>query len=376
MKIFSIFVVGFLLMLLAGCGSSGGGKIFEDRKYQYQRDAGTGRDLEVPPDLIRDSIGDSLVLPSSPTAPSFGAPSGIATASSHAPQVLPQVAGIEMQRDGDQRWLLIRGTPAQVWPQVVAFWQESGITLVEQNPTLGVLSTDWIENRADIASDFITDRVRGLLDGLYSAPTRDQYRVRLEPTREGHTELYLTHRGVVQEFVTGTDQQRVQGVWQPRPTDRDAEAEMLRRLMLYLGMAEQQVAAQITQGQQSSQQRSALVKGADGVSLTLHEEPSRSWRLVGVALDRVGFLVEERNREESFYLVRYDDPLKGQSRPGTLSRLAFWRRADTPEEGVLYRVVLRGSGSSTGVHVANPQGEPLKSATAERILTLVHEQIQ
>jgi outer membrane protein assembly factor BamC len=363
------------LLILAGCSSTSDAPVFEDRKYEYKKESTVGRDLEVPPDLTKSTIGTSLRVPGGDdvTFSEYGtrpqAPAGIDTN-----QVLPGVEGIEVKRDGDQRWLLINSPPARVWPRVVAFWQENGILLAEQNPALGTMTTDWLENRADIASDFITDTLRGVFDGLYSSPTRDQFRVRLEEGRKpGSTELYLTHRGVVQELVTAPNMEDEQGVWQPRETDHQAEAEMLRRLMIFMGIAEQRASAQIAR-KQSDAPRSRMIKGANGLTLSISEDMRRSWRLIGVALDRVGFLVEDRNRPANYYLVRYDDPLAGQQEEGFFSKLNFWSD-DEAQQSNLYRVQLINQGTGSQVLVADEQGQRLTTKTAERILNLIHEQI-
>ncbi len=375
MKAIRYSLIAGPVLILAGCGTTSDAPVFEDRKYEYKKESSVGRDLEVPPDLTKTSIGASLSIPGGDavTYSDYDTTRQLPS-QADANAVLPSVEGVEVKRDGDQRWLVIHQPPAKVWPRVVSFWQENGILLVEQNPALGTMSTDWLENRADISSDFITDTLRGVFDGLYSAPTRDQFRVRLEEGREpGTTELYLTHRGVIEEFVTGANKEDEQGVWQPRETDHQAEAEMLRRLMIFMGVAEQRASAQLARGQDAVP-RSRMVKGQDGLSLSIAEDLRRSWRLIGVTLDRVGFLVEDRKRDEQYYLVRYDDPLAGQREEGLLSRLKFWSD-DKVDENTLFRIQLMEQRGGTRVLVGNEQGERLTSKTAERILTLIHEQI-
>lgn len=64
-----------------------------------------------------------------------------------------------------------KGKPEDIWFQVVEFWQENGILLEEQDPTVGIIVTGWLENLEDISSDFITDTFRKFAGGLYSAST-------------------------------------------------------------------------------------------------------------------------------------------------------------------------------------------------------------
>ena len=243
--------------------------------------------------------------------------------------VLPEIKDIEVKRDGDQRWLVIRGTSDDVWYKTVGFWQENGILLEEQDPSVGIIVTDWLENRADIKSDFITDKVRSVFDGAYSASTRDQYRIRIEPgVVSGTTELYLTHRGMQEQIIQEGSGDVERTVWNPRDTDHGLEAEMLRRLMVYMGVADQKASRSLAANDAAHKPRSTLNRGRDQVSLVIDEERSRAWRLTGVALDRVGFAVEDRDRQKGIYYVRYNDPMKDVEEPGLLAKLAFWRDSD------------------------------------------------
>ncbi|MCW8945713.1 MAG: outer membrane protein assembly factor BamC [Sedimenticola sp.] len=369
--------------LVTGCGALPSvDDVLPDRKVEYKKAKDAGANLEVPPDLTKSTINDQLVIPGSSAAESTTL-SGqmererirgrVATRTG----VLPKIDKIEVMRDGNQRWLRIQGTPDDVWYKTVAFWQENGILLAQQDPTVGVMVTDWLENRADIKSDAITEKIRSVFDGAYSAATRDQYRLRIEPAvAEGTTELYLTHRGMEEKYILdgGGDAERT--VWNPRPTDHGLEAEMLRRLMNYMGITDQQSRSSLARTG-AVQARSRLVRNNNEVLLLMDEELNRAWRLTGVALDRVGFAVEDRDRSERIYYVRYNDPLKEAEEPGLLSKLAFWSDNDQNiDKESQYQVMLDAEGKGTRVVVRNKQGVQENSETALRILTLLHEQIQ
>ncbi|MDF1528188.1 MAG: outer membrane protein assembly factor BamC [Sedimenticola sp.] len=369
--------------LVVGCGALPSvDEVLPDRKVEYKKAKDAGTNLEIPPDLTKSTINDQLVIPGSSGAESTTL-SGqlereriqgrVATRT----DVLPQIEKIEVMRDGNQRWLRIEGTPDDVWYKTVAFWQENGILLAQQDPTVGVMVTDWLENRADIKQDFITDKIRSVFDGAYSSATRDQYRLRIEPAaKEGVTELYLTHRGMEEKYILdgGGDAERT--VWNPRPTDHGLEAEMLRRLMNYMGVTDQQSRSSLARNG-AVQARSRLVRNNNEVLLLMDEELNRAWRLTGVALDRVGFAVEDRDRNERIYYVRYNDPLKEAEEPGLLSKLAFWRDNDKNiDKESQYQVTLDAEGRGTRVVVRNKEGVRDNSETALRILTLLHEQIQ
>ena len=107
----------------------------------------------------------------------------------------------------------------------------------------------------------------------------------------------------------------------------------------------------------------------------IDEDYRNAWRLVGVALDRVGFAVEDRDRTQGVYYVRYDDPNKGQEKKGFASRLAFWRSEDV-DTVTQYRVQVVQEGGQTRVIVRDQAGQRDSSATGQRILTLLNEQIR
>ena len=62
-------------------------------------------------------------------------------------------------------------------------------------PNLGIMETDWAENRAKIPQDFIRNTLGKLLDSVYSTGERDRFRTRLERTRHRrHRDLHQPPR--------------------------------------------------------------------------------------------------------------------------------------------------------------------------------------
>ena len=382
-KISQFLISSALCSLIAGCGAlPNADDILPDKKVEYKRSRQAEKNLEIPPDLTKSSINDELVIPNtsntrSTTLSGLMEQERIQGRNVKQASVLPEVKDIEVRRDGDQRWLVIQAQPDDVWYKVLEFWQENGILLVEQDPTVGIMMTDWLENRADIKSDFITDRVRRIFDGLYSASIQDQYRIRIEEgEKAGHTELYLTHRGMEEKIIQSGGNNVERTVWNPRPTDHELEAEMLRRIMVYLGVSNESAqSALLAQGDRKP--RSQLNRVRDEISLQISEPLERAWRLTGVALDRVGFAVEDRDRTKGIYFVRYNDPMKEKDDPGFFEKLAFWRDSDKNiDKENQYQVSLMSEGDATRVIVRDKAGTRDNSETAQRILTLINEQIQ
>lgn len=371
----------FIPLLIVGCSSGGG--LFSDSERVYLTQEESVDDLEIPPDLTRSSIQDAMAVPSGGAA-SYeeytsrkGEVGGTSQAASGS-EVLPEFENLSYHRDGDQRWLVIQSSPQQIWPQVVDFWRSNGLLLVEQDPSVGVMKTDWLESRADIKMGTLTEFFRKAVGGLYSSATRDQFRVRLESGVEpGTTELYLTHRGMEEKLVENVSGQADTTYWTPRPSDPGIEAAMLRSLMVHLGVTKEQ-AERLTAVPEESQPRSRLVKSGDSSTLYIHEGFARAWRLTGVALDRIGFAVEDRDRSAGIYYVRYNQLQSDkQQEKGFFSKLAFWRDDEEEiDDTVQYRVNLSGQGDETRVEVQNQEGNRDNSKVAQRILTLIHEQIR
>ena len=363
----------FLLALALGACSS---IELPSKKIDY-RAAAKLPTLEIPPDLTRPGADERF------TVPDVNAKSG-ATYSAYSKEragrveqgeaaVLPSQDNVRVERAGTQRWLVVKGTPDQVWPTVKDFWQEVGFVVNVEKPEAGVMETDWNENRAKVPDGIIRGTLGKLLDSLYSTSERDKFRARLEPgTEPGTTEIYISHRGMEEVY---TNSLKENTAWQPRPPDPELEAEMLRRLMVRFGVQQDQAKQQIAAAKEVPQ--ATLSQGADGGSaLSLNDQFDRAWRRVGLALDRVGFTVEDRDRSKGLYFVRYIDPdTDTKSDKSWLSRLKFWGSNDA-KKNERYRVVVKEAQSGTDVNVLDKDGGREKSDTAKRILTLLYDQLK
>lgn len=370
------FTLSIIAVAVAGCSM-----LPDSRKIDY-KSAGKVPTLEVPPDLSQISRDDRYLVPDD-------AGRGTATFSAYAAErqpgaqlgqtfVLPDVERVRVERSGNQRWLVAAVAPDAVWDTIKDFWQETGFIINIERPEAGVMETDWAENRAKIPSDIIRNTLGRLIDSLYSSGERDKFRTRLEPGGEpGTTEIYISHRAMEEVYTSAAkDETR----WQPRAPDPELEAEMLRRLMVRLGAEEKR--AEAAMAMPKAEPRARLASTEDGTGkLEVFDRFDRAWRRVGLALDRVGFTVEDRDRAGGLYFVRYVDPEidnAGKKSDGMLSRLAFWRGSDksgTPREQ--YRIhVSNSGGSSSTVQVLTSEGGVDRSETARRILGLLQQQLQ
>ncbi len=367
-------------VLLAACGITD--KIDEASKIDY-RSSTKLPSLDVPPDLTKPRADNRFAIPdraSNDRTWSAFERNRTGPAAQVSTQVLPEVAGAHIERDGDLRWLVVDLPPEKVWPVVRAFWHESGFTVDSESPQTGVIETDWAENHAKLPLDFIRRTVGRTFDNLYSTGERDKFRTRLEPAPQGGTAVFVTHRGMM-EVYTSTAEERT--VWQPRPSDPELEAEFLRRLMLRFvpdGAEATQAARDGTTG--DDPQRVALVNTGAEQRLELPEGFDRAWRRVGLALDRGGFTVEDRDRSQGVYHVRYIDPEieggRAGKKPGFLSRL-FGSGTARADASPRFRIEITGEGDRSVVQVRDPQGQAVGEVdrkTVGRILSLLQEQMK
>jgi len=365
-----------LATLIAGCGGSDlenqvtEAVGIEDYSIEYKKSKRVDT-LELPPDLSNSRIEDSMVIPGGGSATYSDITRD--SASSKGSGVLPTQGDIRVERDGNTRWLVVNAPPEQVWGKVREFWVEMGFLLTVENPQIGIMETDWKENRADIPNDFIRDFLGSVLDFVYTATTRDSFRARIEEgDTSDTTEIFISHRGVL-EKVSGEEST----VWETRPAEPELEAEMLRRLMVFMGTEDAKARARLAKTS-GGEIRARLIRDREGNALVDYRASyPRAWRIVGLALDRVGFTVEDRDRSKGIYYVRYSDPLKDMksNEKGILSSLVFWGNDDEPSEEQ-YQVALSGDEVSTQITVQDKNGQRDKSKTASRILTLLYEQIK
>ena len=378
--------VATLALLLGGCSWFGSKKTDDYKTAQARVD----QPLEVPPELSAPTMDDRYSIPDPHSQTSFSDYSkrtagGVARGSS-GPAVLPDIKGVKLERDRDQRWLEVKGEPDKVWPLVRQFWIDSGYALLRESPEVGIMETDWHEDRSKIPQDLVRRTIGRVIDGLYSSPRRDKFRTRLEKGAEpGTTDIFVSNRSV-EEVYTNENQDRT--AWQPLPADRELEAEMLSRLMVKLGGEETKVAAAAPTAPagrpapvaDTAQPRNAVLENSGAGPLVLNDGFDRAWRRVGLALDRVGFTVEDRDRSKGLFFVRYIDPDRdastGAPKESFWSKLAFWRSPPKTAQPQ-YRIVVSDAGANTSqVQVQDAKGELEKSSTGKKILGLLYEQLK
>jgi outer membrane protein assembly factor BamC len=342
-----------LLFSVAAC--SGGGS---NSRIDYKEAKGL-QGLDVPPDLVApQNTGDTEL-------PTLGGASGPGA-------VLPQVAGVRIARDGAERWLVLDTSADELWPRLRGFWATLGLELQMDKPELGIMETTWAENRADAPGGFMTKWIKSVFKNAYSAGTRDKYRLRLERGANGGSEVYISHYGLKEVVVPGRDELDTGNItWEVRPSDQELVSEVTSRLLLHLGSSEQVVAQLSADAQQAAPERARI----EGDALVISEGFDRSWRRTGIALDRLGVVVEDRNRARGIYYVGQIDLSTGEESKGWFGSF-FAAKEEQKGEQPQLQVVLRADEALTRLTILNMDGTPRQDELAGDLLQRLQQELK
>jgi outer membrane protein assembly factor BamC len=373
-----IAALAVVALALAGCESMNLSAL--SKRIDYKSTA-SAPSLELPPDLTQPTYDDRYAVTTA---------SGLAARDAARPKqsdLLPTNSEARIARAGNERWLVVKATPEQAWSVVKQFWQDTGFVIATEQPALGVMETDWAENRAEIPQDAIRKYIGKYIDIFFSTYKRDKFRTRIERgTEAGTTEIYLSHRGMEQVPTTTVDNKNPAGfAWAVMPPNPNLEAEMLARLMMRFGAGEAQnvqtanAPTAATVAAAGGPEHARLESGVDGTKLVVDDPFDRAWRRVGLALDRTGFTVVDRDRSSGLYYVRFADPDSDMSRKDRekswLAKLMFWKtdEKDKPEQ---YRIKVAEAAPRSVVSVQDTAGNPERGQNSEKILALLKEQLK
>ena len=364
---------------LGGCSSLGDTFTGHDVDYQGAK---AGPTLDIPPDLTQLARNQRYIVPDGPakqdsvSALAYQSTVQHTQAQVQSNAVLPDYPGMRIVQQGTQRWLVIDAPPQALWDKVQTFWQQNGFYLTEANRELGVMQTDWAENRAKLPQDLIRKYLGKVFDSLYDTGERDRYRTVFERVPDGKgTQIFISHQTMVEVY---TDTQHTQTTWQPGSPDPTLDEIFLRKLMVSLGASDEQAKADIATAQQQARQapRAVLVDG--GRALQLPDDLEQAWRRVSLALNTAGFTVTERDRSAGTFDVRYVDPqaaLKAeQDKEGFFGKLFGHKNQTVKPENLRISVQAAGTGSQVGVKSLD--GGSDAAASEANILNILQQQLQ
>ena len=361
-------------MALQGCTAVS--ESLTGNKVDYRAGAIRSQPVDVPPDLTQlqsdpryqrasgaPVSANGLEVSSRSPAAASGTNAGVTAAQSVA---LTTAKDLRVVRVGAERWLVTSQTPEELWPKLRSFWQQVGFTLAVDKPAAGVMETEWKENRTKVSTDFVRRTLGGIFDSMYDSGERDRYRMRLERGPSG-TEITISHRGMIEKALDPKLPDTTR--WVPRPNDPSLEAELMAQLIVALdtgsdsattgpGSASAKANASAKVAAASSvPARARLLDGRPATTVQVDDDLERAWRRVGIALDRSGFTIEDRDRGQGLYQVRYVDPkLAGQEEPGLFARMFGAKRQELT--GARYALKLQPDGkTSTLVSIQEEKSE-------------------
>jgi len=342
--------------------------------------------LEIPPDLISDprsqqavpAYGKADVKYSEFTEKQTGKASiesGTASTRESSDTTSDASRAMYIERAGSQRWLVINETMGKVWPRLNTFVLENGLTITRDDKTAGIIETDWAENHASSVLRGTQKYLGKWLGSLYTTGTRDKFRLRIEPGREsGSSEVYLTHRSMTEVVTQDNGVDPVATAWQPSGPDPELEAEMLTLLMISLGATRTEATETLATPKPDKERASLVAVAGESPILTIENSLDIAWRRVGQTLDRVGFMVEDRNKEDGIYFVRYGDPEVYEKKKGFFGKLFKGKDSELSTEE--YQIILAGRDDRTTVRVASIDGQSAPEKVSVQILTLLYEQLK
>ncbi|MDC9715250.1 MAG: outer membrane protein assembly factor BamC [Gammaproteobacteria bacterium] len=233
-----------------------------------------------------------------------------------ATSILNGFTNVAIKKSGQIRWLVVDKKVDSVWGLARSFFKSHGFAIKKSDKKIGVMETDFLENRPEIPDQsvgLIRSMLKKAVSARYALPIIDKYRIRVEPIDDGNkTEVHFTLNSM-EEVITKAGGEDENTVWQVRPKDDSLETEMLYRFMVYLGSDHAVAREQITATIQQKKSSVEIVKGIGGYAkLKFSLGQYDTWENIGWALDQLGIDTEDKDvKEGSFYINIAQDKDKG-----------------------------------------------------------------
>ncbi len=387
-----IILLALIVALASGCSWSKKDKEPKQKALTDYRESRERSALEIPPDLSSDASGSSLSVPAYKQKPAVAASAQKASpaaekesaleVSETAEPVAKSVSSEEdnavemyIERAGSQRWLVVHQSYSETWSDVRDYILSSGLALEREDKDAGILETTWADNYATGVLRGTQKLFNKYLGSIYTSASRDKFRIRIEPGRISDTsEVYLTHKGMIETVVSDTGVDTVKTAWQASPPDPNIEAEMLSLLMIEMGASEAAAVTSLAEADKAAD-RASIVKAENGQPrLIVNNAIDIAWRRVGQTLDRVGFSVEDRDKSKWMYFVDYANPDLQDKKPGFFSKM-FKKNKNVTEDSI-YQILLTADGEQTKLDVLAKDGTEAPEKVSTQIVKLLYEQLR
>lgn len=363
----------FLVVFLASCSSN---RVEPVSGPIYELPRSNVNALELPPDLLTSGVDPNFRIPGGGeervSVRHLDADTGART-DNRGSGFLTPTPELQILRDEQLRWISAQGNPDVWWNTLKEFWQTQNLPLLRDDPVIGIMETEWAENRAGLPLTGTQNLLGRLVGTLYDAGTRDQYRLRID-SANGYTEIFLTHRGAIERPGSGDQGWR----WAMTEGNRELEAEMLNRLFVFLSTGESSIHSRPIEESDFERTGQVDLIDRDGIQqLRLQGDPNALWRRLGIGLDRAGLLVDEQNRSQNFILVTYRPELAEDQRDTNNSfftRILGSRR--DRREGQQYTIQISIENRELLIEIRDSDGSPLSSRDARFFLEKIQPQLR
>ena len=363
-------------LALTACSSGGLSDLIPDRRPDY-RQSRVSNALEIPPDLASTSVDNHLAIPDLN-------PATMATYSAYAQdnavrdrrgyiQVLPELYGVQVvETSGQLPYIVVASDASTTWQFVQRYWNNNGIRLTVSDPAVGLMETDWLENKADLPSTGFSGLLNSLIGMVSDSGTRDRYRIRFSREGDSNTRVTLVY-SQAEERAQGDRRDPSGYVWTLTDNDNpELQLEMTRRLALYLSAELQRqhnLQSPAASSTTAAMARSQLISVGNGSGLVLPGSYEQAWRNLRIGLDRASFRILSDAYQSGTYEVRYEPQADAARQPGSLwSRLWGNNAAPQGQERPVYLVRLGRDGGQNIAVVQTPNGQAVSSNESRAVL--------
>jgi len=305
----------FIVFFLNGCLSDDQKQTIKenrielgDIKINYYSDKSV-TSLEVPPDLTSPSYENSFRISEFADGidPNIVNLTDDESKTPRTPIILAVPADIEVKKSGTRRWLVINKKPEIVWDLSRQFLKEQGFVIKKSNKKIGIMETDFLENKPEIPAKsmgFIRAALQSQIDNVsYTLPSVDSYKVRIEPIDSGNkSEVHLSVSSMA-EVITGSGKDETT-LWQSQERNVPLENEMLYQLMIYLGGNSADAREKIVNAKEEGKIAVSLADGLNGFAkLQFSLNLIDTWDNMAWALSDLNVNLEDKDiKEKTFYI--------------------------------------------------------------------------
>jgi outer membrane protein assembly factor BamC len=365
---FKNYLIFFLFFGLTGCSTTE--EFFDDITAPDYVNSSKAKRLEVPPDLSEIEASSEYSVPGKAKSyKDYLDKEQQLIGENNNPdrkKIIENPDGMRIIKSGNLRWLVIEKEPDLIWPHVKDFWEDLGFRVLVSNKRAGVMETEWMDTddiKLDQAQKGILSNFDQWLDSLSGFADKRKFRTRVELGESGGTEIYISQRSAeaaadqhariletrssdynpstiykIEEYKSGNDSEKVDiDIKEKREIDDyEIDSELLTRLMMKLGATDLEAKTKVENPEVII--KTEFIDKKNDFYIKMYDPYERSWRRLGLALDIIGFVTEDKNRSEGIYYVRFSEteiPTETkEEEEGLIDSLIFWDNDEESKETV------------------------------------------